>query len=105
MRLISQTYRIIGSPLTAILVGVVAGLPLVCLASQNSPDVVPLMQSEEAADSEVGAFESDYSEVFAMFQDVDDFAPSAYTYRVADGLTQTDFALAESHLQRGPPGC
>jgi hypothetical protein len=100
---VAQTHRILCCLLTAALVGVVVGLPFICLAAQTNPDIVRLMESEEVGDGKVGAFESDYSEVLALCHDIDDLAPLAYSHRVADGLVQTDSALSESRLQRGPP--
>ena len=96
-------HRSLRGLLIAGLIGVIAGLPFLCIASNTQP--VVLSETEDSSDGKTGSMKSDDSDVVGFCRVVGSVAARAFRHRVADEWAETESVLTESHLQRGPPGC
>lgn len=62
-----------------------------------------MTESESTADGELHSFEWKASELAAVGQEIDLSSPPVHAIRVTDESWDTEFALADGHLHRGPP--
>lgn len=98
-----RTSRLLPGLLIAGLTALVVGLPFLCLASSGQSSAILLTQCEDAEGCETDGFDTDFWELFALPPNFHVLTPPAAAYRVADDLAETESALADAHLQRGPP--
>jgi hypothetical protein len=89
--------------LIAGMIGVIAGLPFLCITSNTQPIV--LSETEDATAGKCSPFKSDCSDFVADFSVVDPATAPVFQQRVADEWAEMESSLTESYLQRGPPGC
>jgi hypothetical protein len=100
-----RLFGLFSGSLVVILCGLILASPLICVSCKGhtAPALAP--EGEDAADGESQELELETSEFSVASGAFDLFTPRAYEYRVVDDLVGTEAALADSHLQRGPPDC
>ncbi len=99
------TWLLRGLLLAGIMAGV-AELPLLCLAAADQDRAPVLTESESTKDAKESASERpgwELAEHGVGLADLDAVPSPSHVSWVSDDLAETNSALAEAHLQRGPP--
>ncbi|MBX3436135.1 MAG: hypothetical protein KF861_01505 [Planctomycetaceae bacterium] len=97
--------RIACGLLTAGLIALILGLPMLCLASGGPSSALLMTERAGVADGEAHGLVWEISGLFEILGDLVPLTLPAYADGVADDCEQWESLVFESHLQRGPPGC
>jgi hypothetical protein len=101
----SPTTRFLCCFVIAAVGSLVVGAPLLRLAGAGHRTPLVMTESESSADGELHSFEWKISEVAALDQEVDLGVSHVHAIHDADESWDSEFAFADGHLHRGPPGC
>jgi hypothetical protein len=101
----STTVPLFRRLISAGLVTVILGLGFLSLTSSGVAGKFLVKPAEGVIAGVCDLLEFDDHECVDLNPGIDITAGAAYCYGAADDLSVTESALADSHLQRGPPAC